>query len=417
MLKFQSTQRLPKNDEMHQVEPSELGLTPYSILSKTEDGQKYLQWCNWLDRMGNVVGLYQNKPDTETTRRRLHKILLWIATLWAVSGWMFALVCAINGEGMPIFFGFYEIRSDGEKKDIWEAIGTTVLCLIPAANLYFRPVSFKARFYGGVSECCPLTDRKLVKEMADTTRRHTMLALSLPAATLGVGMAMNIVNLVKSDAGYDPALKVLDAILVFGLYSLANSCVGHTSMSFALRMRYYHLSFKLLKIEVQDKDKEFDPLAIMAKFDSIQLSLLKTAKTFGPYLGTNTVLCVLASSLFAGRLPATVEGKDFNPLDLAIRLFYQAVFILPLVYNLALAATVGTSGMKVIRHFLRHPVRNLTPERVEKHSYVINHFSLKSNVGDVGVRIFGTPLVSSSVSQLLSFWATLLALTYSMGRR
>lgn len=260
---------------------------------------------------------------------------------------------------------------------------------------------------------CPLSNTKSLKESVKIVRQHVIMAWAVPA--LGFLVSLILFPLVETSNTCTPEwTTVVDKILTLFIYFIAQVVVGHTSHSYSLKMHYYQQCFLLLQRQVQDTNTNLDPLDLIEKFDALQKHVNKTGTEFGLYLGIYTIAGVFSSSIFVGRIAQNLADENVNEFDLAVRLFFQVLFICPIIYDLVATASLGTESEKVMRRFLKraNEYRNDTKKR-EKITFAMNYFNLKLNVKDYGLRLYGIPLTVATVTQLFSLWGTFLSMVYA----
>ena len=178
---------------------------------------------------------------------------------------------------------------------------------------------------------------------------------------------------------------------------MAATVVAHTVMSFAMKMTYFQNCFLQLKNDLKRKRGQLDPYTFLKDVHEVQQNILKTGKKFGMYLGVYTIVCVLCTSFFAGKIPSLVATsyKDF-----LLRAFYQLLFVVPNVYVLKSTASLGSNGL-IIRAFLRRTAEEVDEKILRKAKYVNQHL-LRLQVGDIGLRMYGVLLDFKFLTQLFS---------------
>ena len=288
--------------------------------------------------------------------------------------------------------GRYEIHSNGQPKDLYEVIGVILLASVPAVCFIFRPASFSAGASDGMHSCefCPTKNPATLKEMVQTVRFNVCGAawgIIIVGFIGGVTIwNVNLHNIVVQHGSFEcgnDLLIVLDQIIVFPVYSVAATVVAHTVMSFAMKMTYFQNCFLQLKNDLKSaKRGQLDPYTFLKDVNEVQQNILKTGKKFGMYLGVYTIVCVLCTSFFAGKIPSLVATsyKDF-----LLRAFYQLLFVIPNVYVLKSTASLGSNGLIVIRAFLRRTAEEVDEKILRKAKYVNQHLSLRLQVGDIGL--------------------------------
>ena len=390
--------------------------------------KEYKKWCERMDKLGRWVALYDCPTKQSKLSYKMYSWFIFICCMWGTVGWIIALFySAAYQEAIPCIISFYEIHSDNEPKNFWESIGVILLTLVAMINFIFRPKLFKADYQtadvnGNSLEdigYCPTGNIKSLKEMIKIIRRSVIGAYAIPIISLIGGCTIwniNLGNIIKKDGKFsceDNFFVVLDQLLVYPIYAVASAVVGHTSMSFALKMAYYKQCLRLMKEDLRNKNTEqedVDSMALVDHFNAIQHNINITGKEFGMYLGIYTTCCVLCSSFFVGKLSS--DAKKINILDFTIRVFFQCLFIIPNIYILVQAASLGTQGMQVMRNFLRRPIHTHNADSLIKRNYAINYFNLRLNVGDVGLRMYGILLNFKTLTQLFSLWFTFLTMIY-----
>jgi hypothetical protein len=390
---------------------------------------EYTIWCNRMDYLGRWGAMYDCQ---DTSHRFLHKVyyyFIFLCTIYAVVGWSVALGYALIYEtAIPCFLSTYEIHSDNKKKDTWEAIGIILLTLIPVINFIFRPKWFRANYssetYGTAlqgSGFCPLSNVATLKKLVSVTKLNCILAYSIPLLGLVFGVLvwnLNLYEIIKTNGKFscgDGFLIYLDQAIVFPIYFMTQVVIGHTSMSFALKVTYFKQALTLMMDSVKNapNDDKFNPLVVIDRFNEIQRRINLTGKKFGMYIGIYTLFCVLCSSLFVGKFADACKYETTNIIDLIFRIFYQCLFILPNIYVLVRTASLGTTGMRIMRTYLRRPFVGNDDLSIARSSYAINYFNLRLNVADVGLRVYGIQLNFKTLTQIFSLWGTFLSMIYS----
>jgi hypothetical protein len=388
--------------------------------------QEYNKWFGWMDTLGRLTGLYD--CEDLSNKRRKNKLYNWfvfLCCIWGLSGWSMALVYAIKSkEALPCIVSWYEIHGDNKPKDIFGAVGVVILCTIPLINFYFRPKEYMAASFVEWEAIhnigyCPMKGVKSLKIMVQTVRQKVLMALGYVIVCFVGGCAIwniNLAGIIKKQGEFSCKsgfLVVLDQVLIFPIFSVAAAVVGHTSMSFALKMAYYKQCFLLMKYDIMHND-DLDCMSLVKSFKAIQHNINVTGKAYGMYIGIYTAASILASSFFVGRLART---DDLNLKDFLLRAFYQILMISPYLYTFISTASVGTTGIRVMRSLLRKGIHKHDANTLKESAFVVSYFNLRLNSDDVGLRLYGISLNFKTLTQLFSFWATFLTMIYGMAKK
>ena len=381
--------------------------------------QDYDKWCERMDYLGRWAALYDCPSKMQNIGYKIYYYFTFLCCMWGMSGWIVALIYSLLEKPIPCILSWYEIHSNGQPKDLYEAIGVILLASVPAVCFIFRPASFSAGASDGMHSCefCPTKNPATLKEMVQTVRFNVCAAWGIIIVGFIGGVTIwnvNLHNIVVQHGSFEcgnDLLIVLDQIIVFPVYSVAATVVAHTVMSFAMKMTYFQNCFLQLKNDIKSaKRGQLDPYTFLKDVNEVQQNILETGKKFGMYLGVYTIVCVLCTSFFAGKIPSLVATsyKDF-----LLRAFYQLLFVIPNVYVLKSTASLGSNGLIVIRAFLRRTAEEVDEKILRKAKYVNQHLSLRLQVGDIGLRMYGVLLDFKFLTQLFSLWGTFLTMVYS----
>ena len=225
--------------------------------------EEYDKWCKRMDYMGNWAALYNSPTKMQKIGYKIYYYFVFLCCCWGPFGWMTAFVSALLKKPMPCIVSWYEIHSNGQPKEIYEAIGVILLSSIPVVCFVFRPSSFSVDGSEEMKsfEVCPTRNTKTVKAMIKAVRFNLCLAWALVIVGFIGGITIwnvTLTQIFKSNGRFGCGtdfLIVLDQIIVFPVYAVAALVTGHTVMSFAMRMMYYKNCFLILKRDLKSAKK------------------------------------------------------------------------------------------------------------------------------------------------------------------
>eukprot|EP00943_MAST-04B_sp_MAST-4B-sp1_P004757 g4757.t1 len=385
---------------------------------------EYTKWCNRMDCFGSWGGMYDCHLNSHLFLNKAYYYFVFVCSIYCTIGWSVALYYSLfQDAALPCFLTTYEIHSDNKKKDTWEAISVILLTLIPVINFIFRPKWFSSNYTTkefATSGFCPLAHTHTLKKLVVAVKLNCILAHLIPVLGFIFGFLiwnLNLSKIVETEGKFscgNTFLIILDQAIIFPIYFISQIVVGHTSMSFALKMEYFKEALSIMMDFVQNAPIDENlALEVVDRFNELQRRINMTGKKFGMYMGIYGLFCVLCSSFFVGKIAEMTKQENPNYFDFLLRLFYQCLFILPNIYVLVKVASLGTTGMRLMRTYLRTPLHESNRHDLAKATYVINYFNLRLNVADVGLRVYGVPLTFKTLTQIFSLWGTFLSMIYS----
>ena len=371
-------------------------------------------WVERLTKIGGFVGLqdYAGPPRCEMPRHV--KVYWWFCLaccFYSNFGWIVAFVWTLRDkdEAMPDVIGWLEIKGDGTPKTTFGALGVVLLTLIPPAGFLFRPS--RARFcsyFEQLGEMCPQKSYTSAVELAAISKFCVVCASLVPLLGVTGGLVLNFINLGGNLEKHSAFILVIDTIVLVVYWVVSQTVVGHTAMLYNYHIMYCRKALQKLRINVS----KLSPMQLVAKHAVVQKRIHQVGEAFGLYLGSNLILCILASSVFAGRIP---HEKFKDPVDFFMRVFFQLLFIMPTIYSLYKTGQLGTEGEHIIREFMKCDPKAVNG-RFDEYNFAINYFALKLRTGEVGLRMYDFPLTYKTITQVFSIWVTLLSMSYSIGQ-